>query len=156
MDNENFYERLGSYFVSEDESQTADYVNNNINSKLFNRLRIKIEIEIIGTSDPTGEQVSTYRISKIHVAKKDRTLEKDKNINAFISDIEDINKNLQESNNFYNYKAGKNGWTIFFLLKELITTCQNLHYNYFRGQAKNWPIMPSIFRNKTNKYGRRL
>ncbi|MDB6256238.1 FRG domain-containing protein [Lactobacillus amylovorus] len=154
MDNENFYERLGSYFVSEDESQTADYVNNNINSKLFNRLRIKIEIEIIGTSDPTGEQVSTYRISKIHVAKKDRTLEKDKNINAFISDIEDINKNLQESNNFYNYKAGKNGWTIFFLLKELITTCQNLHYNYFRGQAKNWPIMPSIFRNKTNKYGK--
>lgn len=47
MDNENFYERLGSYFVSEDELQTADYVNNNINSKLFNRLRIKIEI--IGT-----------------------------------------------------------------------------------------------------------
>ena len=67
MDNENFYERLGSYFVSEDESQTADYVNNNINSKLFNRLRIKIEIEIIGTSDPTGEQVSTYRISKIQI-----------------------------------------------------------------------------------------
>ena len=39
MNNENFYEKLGSYFVSEDESQTAYYVNNNINSKLFNRLR---------------------------------------------------------------------------------------------------------------------
>ena len=32
MDNENFYEKLGSYFVSKDEPQTADYVNNNINS----------------------------------------------------------------------------------------------------------------------------
>lgn len=40
MDNENFYERLGSYFVSEDESQTANYVNNNINSKLFDLLII--------------------------------------------------------------------------------------------------------------------
>lgn len=46
-------------------------------------------------------------------------------------------------------------WKVFYLYKEIfqILSKDNKidNFNYFRGQAKNWPTIPGIFRNNTSE-----
>lgn len=143
MNNDKFYENLGSYFVTENDKE--DYIDKNINSKLFNE--IKINIILVGVGQP--DTPNCYEIRKIEVKNKD-SFSNSKTIDTLLNDIEVINRYLKESNEKGGYKGNGTKWHVFYLLKELITTCQKLDYNYYRGQAENWPLIPSVFRNRTN------
>ena len=51
------------------------------------------------------------------------------------------------------YKDSENNWSIFYLLKELITELKLNKFNYFRGQRENWDTIPGVFRKKQNRDG---
>lgn len=67
--------------------------------------------------------------------------------------VERINKYLQNNGAGNGYKDSENNWSIFYLLKELITELKLNKFNYFRGQRENWDTIPGVFRKKQNKDG---
>lgn len=74
--------------------------------------------------------------------------------NKLNKSVERINKYLQNTGN--GYKDSENNWSIFYLLKELITELKLNKFNYFRGQRENWDTIPGVFRQKQNKDGHDL
>lgn len=66
--------------------------------------------------------------------------------NKLNKSVERINKYLQNTGN--GYKDSENNWSIFYLLKELITELKLNKFNYFRGQRENWDTIPGVFRQK--------
>lgn len=74
--------------------------------------------------------------------------------NKLNKSVERINKYLQNTGN--GYKDSENNWSIFYLLKELITELKLNKFNYFRGQRENWDTIPGVFRQKKNKDGHDL
>lgn len=144
VNNNRFYENIGSYFVAEDKEKEIDYIKNNLNSKLFNEVKINIYLEGIDVPYVSN----CYRIAEIKINNKSKFGNKDKALDALSSDIDDINFYLKTNDKGGGYKGDGTRWHLFYLLKELITACQKLGYNYFRGQEQNWPTVPSIFRDK--------
>lgn len=67
--------------------------------------------------------------------------------------VKRINKYLQNNGTGNGYKDSENNWSIFYLLKELITELKLNKFNYFRGQRENWDTIPGVFRKKQNKDG---
>ena len=67
--------------------------------------------------------------------------------------VERINKYLQNNGTGNGYKDSENNWSIFYLLKELITELKLNKFNYFRGQRENWDTIPGVFRKKQNRDG---
>lgn len=78
-----------------------------------------------------------------------KCIEKDGLKDDYIDSLVDsINKKIVDFYDKNNYK--ENSWTVFYLLKELIKQLTNPShkvYNYFRGQNRGWPTVPSIFRD---------
>lgn len=136
---EDFYKKYGAYFQKN---------INDIGSKLFNR--VDVVITVVGIAQPgsygTVKNDAVYKIKGIKVINNNND-ELTKNI---IDYFKEINNYLQHEGEGKGYKDDANNWTMFFLLKELITKCQNNGYRFFRGQAQDWPIIPSVFRNRKN------
>lgn len=135
-----FYESLGSYFIDSDN----DYIESNINSKLFNE--IKVKVTIIGINQPSNDVSIVYKIKGIEIEKGEEY--KNKLAQPLQKTLNNMNDYLAFEGKNKGYKGDWNNWTIFYLLKEFITACQAGGYKYFRGQAHSWPIVPSIFRKK--------
>lgn len=122
----------------------------NDGNSIFSTIDVNIGIEgVINNSDnPT----KMYRIRKIWAESNigiEETLQR-----KIINFVESLNNEINsESNN--GFKTSDNGWSVFFLLKELIQffsdSCQ---FNYFRGQSKGiWETIPSAFRKLTDADG---
>ncbi|HAP3879797.1 TPA: FRG domain-containing protein, partial [Enterococcus faecalis] len=72
-------------------------------------------------------------------------------LNKEISDfIEQINQRIKDN---LSYDDEKKHWKMFYLIKEILQnfvgTEESNSFNYFRGQASDWPLRPGIFRNDT-------
>ena len=65
--------------------------------------------------------------------------------------VEALNKNISSYAPEGGYKNDGNSWSIFYLMKELITAFSKEGFNYFRGQRKDWETIPSLFRNLKNE-----
>lgn len=76
--------------------------------------------------------------------------------NNLSSSIKKINKYLENNGKGNGYKDSQNNWSIFYLLKELITELKLNKFNYFRGQRESWDTIPGVFRKKQNKDGNDL
>lgn len=133
---ENYYRSLGTYFKNENN------VKNNVNIKLYNTSEIKIVL--VGLNEPREELKPVYKILRVDYNGEDP---KQKKI------VEQLNRYLKENGLRDGYKDEKNFWGIFYLLKEIITSFQELDFNYFRGQSQQWEAIPRIFRRMENNNG---
>ena len=133
---ENYYRSLGTYFKNENN------VKNNVNIKLYNTSEIKIVL--VGLNEPREELKPVYKILRVDYNGEDP---KQKKI------VEQLNRYLKENGLRDGYKDEKNFWGIFYLLKEIITSFQELNFNYFRGQSQQWEAIPRIFRRMENSNG---
>lgn len=137
--NDNFYENLGTYYSISHE------ISDKINSKIFNDY--KLNIKIIGINQPQEDLSSIYKIEKIDIVSENRQNDR------FTSEISKINEYLNISDNNIGYKNETNSWSLFYLIKEMITLFQKQGYNYYRGQNEDWDTVPGIFRNLKNSDG---
>ena len=136
--NEKFYENLGSYYSIPQE------IYEKVNSKIFNDY--KLTIKVIGVNLPQEELSVIYQIKCIEVHSADKN-------NELARDIEKINSYLSDSGNHLGYKEVTDSWTLFYLIKEMITTFQKQGFNYYRGQNQDWETIPGIFRPMENEDG---
>lgn len=133
-----FYENLGTYYSSPEE------IKNQLNSKIFNDF--KIVINIIGINQPQEDLTPIYKIQNLELSSTNK--------NSKLQDeIDDINKYLLSAGTELGYKDEKNSWSLFYLIKEMITSFQRQGYNYYRGQREDWETVPGIFRNLQNSEG---
>ncbi len=137
---DNFYENLGTYYSN------TNKIYEKINSKIFND--VKLVIKIIGLNKPQEEISSIYKIEKIEISQgKD---DQEFNNSQLVTEIECINDFLKSTGDKLGYKNEINSWSLFYLIKEMITSFQKLGYNFYRGQNKNFETIPGIFRNLKN------
>lgn len=141
--NDNFYENLGTYY-----SRTNE-IKEKINSKIFNDF--KLNIKIIGINPPQEDLSSIYRIKKIDFIRVNDKTELDNP--RLVKEINNINAYLADTGNKLGYKNETNSWSLFYLIKEMITSFQKQGYNYYRGQNSNYETVPGIFRNFKNSEG---
>lgn len=139
MENTDYYNSLGSYFEDE------DFVKKEINTKLYNE--IKIKVIIIAVNGPIAEIKPIYKVLKLEY-EGDTERNKD-----CIEVIKEVNSYLRDNGKEKGYKADSNYWSVFYLLKELITAFKLQDFNYFRGQRCSWETIPSIFRSIKNSEG---
>lgn len=140
---DNFYENLGTYYSN------ANKIYEKINSKIFNDF--KLVIKIVGLNKPQEEITSIYRIEKIEISKgNDNQIF---NNSQLVTEIENINNYLSSTGDKLGYKNEINSWSLFYLIKEMITSFQKLGYNFYRGQNRDYETVPGIFRNLKNSEG---
>ncbi|EKZ0404474.1 FRG domain-containing protein, partial [Enterococcus faecalis] len=115
--------------------------------KLFNEVIVDMCImpKIFSRSD---DEKTPYYIYKLKV---DTSKSKNVKLNKEISDfIEQINQRIKDN---LSYDDEKKHWKMFYLIKEILQnfvgTEESNSFNYFRGQASDWPLRPGIFRNDT-------
>lgn len=137
---DNFYENLGTYYSN------TNKIYEKINSKIFNDF--KLVIKIIGLNKPQEEISSIYKIEKIEISQDNDDQGFDNS--QLVTEIECINEFLKSTGDKLGYKNEINSWSLFYLIKEMITSFQKLGYNYYRGQNKNFETIPGIFRNLKN------
>lgn len=70
------------------------------------------------------------------------------------ADNEKLNNTINRCNLSIEDKLGRYSWQIFYLYKELLQTLlsDELKFNYFRGQAHDYPLLPGVLRSETSKY----
>lgn len=108
-----------------------------------------ITINILAKNNISTEPVKNF--SKVYYID---SLSVDGDLSNKLNDsVERINKYLQNNGTGNGYKDSENNWSIFYLLKELITELKLDKFNYFRGQRENWDTIPGVFRKKQNKDG---
>lgn len=135
-----FYEQLGKLL------STPDGVKE-LNKHIFKDGIITINI----LAKDNIEKDSIKNFSKFYYIN---SLEIDGNLSSELKNfVENINLYLQNNGTGNGYKDSKNNWSIFYLLKELITELKLNKFNYFRGQRENWDTIPGVFRKKQNKDG---
>lgn len=107
---------------------------------------IDINIEILGITNGDSEDI--YRIKNVSVSSNlgNKT---SKSISKFIQKIDSEINNEENS----GFKSSDNGWSIFYLLKEIISFFVHQGYQYYRGQSSDWKTIPSIFRRMSNAKG---
>lgn len=114
---------------------------------LFNTLTITIPL--VGCIDNSDDPSKKYIISKLECSNTNNSDFKD--IQDYIDTINtDI---LNKDNTGYKSADKGTGWSIFFLIKELIQflSSKPLNFNYYRGQRNGkWKTLPSAFRNIEN------
>lgn len=120
-----------------------DFIKDSAQPNIFSTINITITI-VKNFSDEESSS-KQYSIHSISVEEKENT--------KVASFIEDLNKNI--NNNQSGFKENDKGWSIFYLLKELISFFQMEKYNYYRGQSSNWETIPSVFRGEMNDDGTR-
>lgn len=140
---DNFYENLGTYYSK------TDKIYEKINSKIFND--IKLVIKIIGLNKPQEDLSSIYKIEKIEIVKENYN--QVSNHLPLAGEIEKINQYLADTGDKLGYKNEINSWSLFYLIKEMITLFQIQGYNFYRGQNSNYETVPGIFRNLKNNEG---
>ena len=124
-----FYSILGSYY----DGASDENIERDINSKLFQTQNIYIKIH------PIFLQKKKLKITSLEF--KGDNLEIENTINEINLDIQ------RQGDNSKGYKCEEpNTWSVFYLLKELITALSSSNYNFYRGQGSNWATRPSIFR----------
>ena len=124
-----FYSILGSYY----DGASDEKIERDINSKLFQTQNIYIKIH------PIFLQKKKLKITSLEF--KGDNLEIENTINEINLDIQ------RQGDNSKGYKCEEpNTWSVFYLLKELITALSSSNYNFYRGQGSNWATRPSIFR----------
>lgn len=130
----NIYESIGSFFEND------NFVETQINPKLFttNRIIIKV-VPTIVLDESINIGKDPYLITGISIDENFQ----DGDLSKIISNL---NEKIKKGNNF-----DRHTWKLFYLFKELITSLQQLGYNYFRGQQQNWVTKPAIFRNFVKK-----
>lgn len=124
-----FYSILGSYY----DGASDENIEREINSKLFQTQNIYIKIH------PIFLQKKKLKITSLEFKGDNREIE---------NTINEINSDIQrQEDNSKGYKCEEpNTWSVFYLLKELITALSSSNYNFYRGQGSNWATRPSIFR----------
>ncbi|WP_019775014.1 FRG domain-containing protein [Streptococcus sobrinus] len=141
----NFYDSLGSFFCSEN----ATEIINNLNCKIYDNTNIEVTIIATDSFENVDEEQKTdfplYRIDHLSVSG-----DTDGFLNSF---VDSINKNLENYEDNGGYKNKGNHWTVFYLLKEIISELELRGYNYFRGQRESWPAVPAVFRSKVDNNG---
>lgn len=127
-----FYEYFGQFFESNDE-----YIESEINNKLYDTQKITIKIYPYFSQNKNRKNFKIFKID--YNGSEDA-------IRNTISGIKNhIEKQTEESD---SYKVGDhNIWSVFYLLKELITAFSNAGYNFYRGQGSDWITRPGIFRD---------
>ena len=124
-----FYSILGSYY----DGASDEKIERDITSKLFQTQNIYIKIH------PIFLQKKKLKITSLEF--KGDNLEIENTINEINLDIQ------RQGDNSKGYKCEEpNTWSVFYLLKELITALSSSNYNFYRGQGSNWATRPSIFR----------
>lgn len=117
---------------------------------LFNTLTITIPL--VGCIDNSDNPSKKYKISKLECSDTDNS-----DFDSIRDYIDTINTDLLNKDNTGYRSADKDtGWSIFFLIKELIQflSSDSLRFNYYRGQRNGkWKTLPSAFRNIENDFG---
>lgn len=138
-----FYEQLGKLL------STSKGVKE-LNKKIFKDGIITINI----LAKDNIRKNSVKNFSKFYYID---SLKMDGNLSSELKNfVKKINLYLQNNGISNGYKDSKNNWSIFYLLKELITELKQNKFNYFRGQRENWDTIPGVFREKQNKDGYNL
>lgn len=132
----------------ENYKEIKKYLDND--NAVFNTLTITIPL--VGRIDNGDNPSKKYKISKLKYSSTDNS--DFDNIRHYIDTINiDL---LSKDNTGYKSADKGTGWSIFFLIKELIQFLSNdsLHFNYYRGQRNGkWKTLPSAFRNIENDFG---
>lgn len=139
MTNKPFYEELGEFL------STPDGIKK-LNEKIFKDGTITINIL---AKDEINDNSKFYYHIKSLTSEGEFPEELKTSINM-------INSYLVQNGEAKGYKDKENNWSIFYLLKELITELKLNKFNYFRGQEKNWDTVPAIFRKKKDVTGNNL
>lgn len=148
--NQMFYDSLGSFFCgkrTEDPEETKKRLETikKLNTQIYDDTDITI---ILGATDPIDQSENSrhgpfcYKI--VSLCSKGV----DEEINSFVLEL---NTKLKKSGTNASYSERGNYWSIFYLLKELISKLEQCEYNFFRGQTESWPTIPALFRRKVNK-----
>lgn len=128
-------------------STIYDYIKNN-KHLIFETT--EINISILAVVDYSTQSSKQYRIEKAEV-KNAELFEESREISMFISGM---NFDIMYGEGFkLTDRITQKGWSIFYLLKEIITFLQKRNYNYFRGQKTNWETIPAIFREAYDSKG---
>lgn len=132
----NNYKRIKEYLDTDD--------------ALFNTLTITIPL--VGCIDNSDNPSKKYKISKLECSDTDNS-----DFDSIRDYIDTINTDLLNKDNTGYRSADKGtGWSIFFLIKELIQflSSDSLSFYYYRGQRNGkWKTLPSAFRNIENDLG---
>lgn len=74
--------------------------------------------------------------------------------NSKYADNAKLSTTINKCNISITSNAGRASWQIFYLYKELLQTLlsSDLNFNYFRGQADDYPLLPGVLRPETTKY----
>ncbi|MCR8969597.1 FRG domain-containing protein [Facklamia sp. 7083-14-GEN3] len=103
----------------------------------------EIDITLLLEIDNTSELSRPYRISKIEFKSDIHESPLYKDLDTF---IKKLNVQIQEINN-----ESSKSWQVFYLYKEIFQFIQNKYkFNYFRGQRKDWKLLPGILRKETS------
>lgn len=74
--------------------------------------------------------------------------------NGKYADNKKLNNTIKRCNLSIKRNLSRGSWQIFYLYKELLQTLlgDDLYFNYFRGQAGDYPLLPGVLRPETTKY----
>ena len=140
--NQMFYDSLGSFFCGK---STEDTIKK-LNAQIYDDTDITIKLGATNSIDNQNED-SKYGPFCYKIVSLDSE-GADEEINNFVSEL---NTKLEKSGTNAGYNEKGNHWSIFYLLKELISKFEQCDYNFFRGQTESWPTIPALFRKKVNK-----
>ena len=140
--NQMFYDSLGSFFCGK---STEDTIKK-LNTQIYDDTDITIKLGATNSIDNQNED-SKYGPFCYKIVSLDSE-GVDEEINSFVSEL---NTKLKKSGTNAGYNEKGNHWSIFYLLKELISKFEQCEYNFFRGQTESWPTIPALFRKKVNK-----
>lgn len=140
--NQMFYDSLGSFFCGK---STEDTIKK-LNTQIYDDTDITIKLGATNSIDYQNED-SKYGPFCYKIVSLDSE-GADKEINSFVSEL---NTKLKKSGTNAGYSDKGNHWSIFYLLKELISKLEQCKYNFFRGQTESWPTIPALFRRKVKK-----
>lgn len=74
--------------------------------------------------------------------------------NGKYADNKKLKNTIKRCNLSIKRNLSRGSWQIFYLYKELLQTLlgDDLYFNYFRGQAGDYPLLPGVLRPETTKY----
>lgn len=119
-----------------------DFMSSYEESKYFSASTIVIsycpDIDIMGPNDKRK-----YRLLGIKLID-----------NGKYADNKKLKNTIKRCNLSIKRNLSRGSWQIFYLYKELLQTLlgDDLYFNYFRGQAGDYPLLPGVLRSETTKY----
>lgn len=106
----------------------------------FDVLELKIKIKI---NDPGKGSNASYHLLGLEI-NDDNYSKKDSKVTHVKNRIKDLNEKIT------TYRANqKKEWNLFYLYKEIFQILSD-DFNYYRGQATDWDMLPGVLRSNTN------